>query len=76
MIKDNLESRKSKINETDDINDFREEFKSMPKYSEFKDNFDDLKKIIFESEENQLLHTFVRKKQRAERCMVKKFEFL
>ena len=72
LIKDTLESRKSKI--IDDINEFKEEFKTMPKYSEFKENFDDLKKIIFESEENQLLDTFVRNKQRAERCIVKKFE--
>ena len=72
LITETLLKRVSNV--TDDINQFKTEFEELPKYSEFKNNFEDLKKIIYESEENQLLDIFVRNKQRAERCIVQKFK--
>jgi len=72
MITETLEKRVSNV--IDDINEFKTEFEEMPKYSEFKNNFDELKKIIYETEENQMLDMFVRNKQRAERCTVQKFQ--
>ena len=72
MITETLDKRVSNV--IDDINEFKTEFEEMPKYSEFKNNFDELKKIIYETEENQMLDIFVRNKQRAERCTVQKFQ--
>jgi uncharacterized protein YaaR (DUF327 family) len=71
LISETLEERINNI--TDDINEFGKEFEEMPKYSEFKDNFNDIKKYIYEYEEKNLLDIFVRNKQRAERYTVKKF---
>jgi hypothetical protein len=70
LIKETLESRIIKIKQK--ISEYKDDSINLSKYSEFNPN--DIVQSIYKTEERSLLDTFVKHKQRAERCVARPFE--